>query len=234
MPQKGQQHNRKLIVASIVVIFLLVVPLIIFWDPLYRLFSDQEHLKQIIADAGFWGPFIFMALQTLQVVFAPIPGQVVGFAGGFAFGGWLGAVYSMIGTAIGFTTVFLLARKLGRPFVERFVDKKHLERFDYLSNDRGVLIFFLIFLLPAFPDDIICYIAGLSKIPLRTLITISLLGRAPSVLIVSLSGAGIADDNIRFTIISLAIATILFVAAVWQRRRLEQFVERFASKNNTK
>lgn len=226
------RKSQAITIISLLVVVAATVLLIIFWQPLIDLFSSQERVKEAIDKAGFWGPFLFMALQFLQVVFAPIPGQVVGFAGGYAFGGLLGGLYSMIGTALGFTLVFLLARKLGRPFVQRFVSKKLLDRFDYLTEDRGVFIFFLIFLLPAFPDDIICYLAGLSKIPLKTLVIISLIGRAPSVFLVTYSGAGAANNNIRFTIISMAIAVACFLIAVWKRRQLESFVERFASKTN--
>lgn len=228
------RKSQIITIVSLALVATSVAFLVIFWQPLIDIFSSQDKVKEMIDNAGFWGPFLFMALQILQVVFAPIPGQVVGFAGGYAFGGWLGGVYSMIGTAIGFTLVFLLARRLGRPFVERFVSKKILDKFDYLTKDRGVFIFFLIFLMPAFPDDIVCYLAGLSKIPLRTLIAISLIGRAPSVFLVTLSGAGAANDNVRMTIISLAVAAIFFVAAVWKRKQLEAFVESFSTKSKSK
>lgn len=229
IPKKSKDRLYLLIgLLGIVVVAALVI---YFWQPLVDIFSNQDRVKQLISGTGFFGPFIFIALQFLQVIFAPIPGQVVGFAGGFIFGGWLGAIYSMIGTALGFTVVFLLARRLGRPFVERFVNKKHLDRFDYLTKDKGIFVFFLIFLLPAFPDDLVCYLAGLSKIPLKTLIGISLIGRAPSILIVSLGGAGMADDNLTFTILSLTTATAVFLLAVWKRQQLESFVRRFASKN---
>jgi hypothetical protein len=49
---------------------------------------------------------------------------------------------------------------------------------DYLAETRGVVVPFLIFLIPAFPDDLVAPIAGLSRIPIRTLVLISLAGEA--------------------------------------------------------
>ena len=136
--------------------------------------SDHARIKGAVERAGIWGPLVFIAIQFLQIVFAPIPGQVAGVIAGSLFGPWLGTLYSLVGSVLGCFLVFTLSRKLGRPFVERFVDKKHLKKFDRLTKNAGPMVFFLIFLLPGFPDDIICYLAGLSAIPIRTLVIITI------------------------------------------------------------
>src|SRR5688500_6875952 len=145
--------NPWILVGLIGSVALIVALLVIYWQPLYGLFSDPEHMRQVVSQAGPWGPLVFILLQVLQVVVAPIPGHVVWFVTCFSFGTWQGALYTMIGAAIGFTLIFVFARKLARSFVEHFVDKKHIEKFDYFTNSKnGVFALFLIFLLPASPD----------------------------------------------------------------------------------
>lgn len=202
---------------------------VLLW-PHIALFTDPEQARRIIADAGPWGPLVFIGLQIAQVFFAPIPGQITGLAGGYLFGMWAGTLYALIGAAIGFTLIFILARKLGRPFVERFVDKKYLDKFDYITKTNGTFIFFIIFLLPAFPDDIICYLAGLTTIKIRTLVIISVIGRIPGYLVLSLTGAGVADANLGLVGIVLTLMLVLCAVAFWQRARLERFVKRLAQK----
>lgn len=228
---KNRRPKAALVVRAIAIV-ALVVGLIFLGKSLFGIFSDSERIQSLVTDAGAWGPVVFIALQVLQVLFAPIPGQVTGFAGGYLFGTFWGVVYSMIGATIGFTLIFMLARKLGRPFVERFVDKKHLDKFDYLTETKGVFILFLIFLLPAFPDDIIGYIAGLTCIPIRKLILISLAGRLPGYLVLSFSGSGAANNNIEVVAIIFGITMAISAIAYWQRSRLEEFVKRFAGKKN--
>src|SRR5687768_13593839 len=173
-PQKSHKPSVKTLVVAGLLMAAFIALIAVFWQPLSQLFSDPDRARQLVADAGPWGPLLFIAMQIAQVLVAPIPGQVTGILGGLLFGwGWR-FVFTMIGAAIGFTLIFVLARKLGRPFVERFVDKKLLDKFDYLAESNGTLVFFLIFLLPAFPDDIICYIAGLTTIKIRTLVLVSL------------------------------------------------------------
>jgi len=66
----------------------------------------------------------------------------------------------LVGLIIGSFITFYLARKLGRPFVEKIVDKKTLNKFDKKIRKKGLFILFLIYILPGLPDDIIGYIAG--------------------------------------------------------------------------
>lgn len=223
MKTNKQRRSTWLLVGSIAVLVIVVSLLIFFWQPLADLFTDKERLKQLVEQAGVYGPLLFIGIQFLQVVVAPIPGQVVGALAGALFGPWLGTLYSMIGAMLGFTLIFVVARRLGRPFVERFVEKKHLEKFDYLTQAKGPLVFFLIFLLPAFPDDIICYLAGLSAIPIRTLVLVSFAGRLPGFLVLALLGSGIAEADGRLIVLIMVALVLVGVVGYWQRERLERW-----------
>jgi uncharacterized membrane protein YdjX (TVP38/TMEM64 family) len=176
---------------------------------------------------------VLILLQILQTIAAPIPGQVTAFAAGYLFGTVLGTTYAMIGATIGFTLVFILARKLGRPFVEYFVDKKTLKKFDYLAESKGVFIFFLMALLPFFPDDLICFVAGLTKIRIRTLIVITFLGRLPTNLVYAFAGEGVANANINMVLYVLGAGLVAAAVAWWKRDQLEQLAKRLSKPNKS-
>ena len=218
--------SRRTIVVSTATLVVMGVAVALLWQPLTALMSDPEQLKQQVQAAGIWGPLVFIAFQFLQVVVAPIPGQAVGVLAGALFGVFWGTLYTMIGAFLGFTAIFYVSRKLGRPFVERFVSTEHLEKFDYLTKRSGPFVFFLIFLLPAFPDDIICYIAGLSAIPIRTLVGVSLAGRFPGYLVLALVGAGMAAADAKLVIGVVSLLVLVAALGVWQRKRIEQWVKR--------
>lgn len=224
----GKRLSRTQIIATIAVALGLATLSIVLWQPLSELARDPEQLKRTIQDSGAWGPLIFIGVQFLQVLVAPIPGQVAGAVAGALFGAFWGTAYSMVGALLGYTVIFLLARKFGRPLVERFVSPKYLDKFDYLTKENGVFVFFLIFLLPAFPDDVICYIAGLSTIRIRTLILISLAGRLPGFIGLSLIGAGAADGNATLVTVLLTVSVVIAALGFWQRARLEAWVKHFA------
>lgn len=193
--------------------------------PWISTFTDPDRARRLVEDAGAWGPLVLIGMQVIQVLLAPIPGQITGLVGGFLFGPILGVVYTVIGSTIGFTLVFLLARKLGRPFVERFVSPTFLERFDHLAGTRGTLALFLVFLLPVFPDDLISFVAGLTRIPIRTLILISVLGRLPGYILLSVGGDGLAAENLNPVIVIGVTMALISAVAYWKRAWLSEMVE---------
>ena len=208
----SKRTKRNLILVAVVV--LLCVAYLIFDiaqnGPLTRLLSEKDTIIDFVQSMGALGPLAFIFVQILQTVVAPLPGNVAAIVGGVLFG-WWGILWSTIGGLIGYWIVFSLARKFGRGLVEKVVKKSVLDKFDYLTSEKGSLIFFLFFLIPGLPDDAIGYIAGLTEIPIRKLLVMMVIGRTPAVIASNMIGAGIGDDNIQVVAIVTAISAILLV-----------------------
>ncbi|MEA3340613.1 MAG: VTT domain-containing protein, partial [Chloroflexota bacterium] len=122
-------------------------------EPLFAFFSDAERAREWVAGFGPWGPLVSVALNVAQVLLAPLPGQFVGLLNGYLYGLWLGVLYSMAGLLLGTALAMGLARRFGRPLVERLAGEETLARWDRLADRRGPLFFFLVFLFPFVPDD---------------------------------------------------------------------------------
>ena len=217
----------KIVVPTVVVLGITILVVALNWNAIVGFFQNPEEIKRVVRDAGPLGPIVFIAVQFLQILIAPIPGQAVGFLAGALFGPWLGLPYSMIGAILGFTTVFVLAKLLGRPFVERFVKKEDLKKFDKLTKNAGPLVLFLIFLLPGFPDDVICYIAGLSSLPIRTLVLVSIAGRLPGYLATSFVGAGVGGGSTNYIVFALVGIGLIGVIAYVKRAAIKRFIQSY-------
>jgi uncharacterized membrane protein YdjX (TVP38/TMEM64 family) len=192
--------------------------LIIGWmSPLGTLLRDQDQLMVWIQDWGQWAPVVTISLHVLQVLTAPIPGTAIDAVNGLLFGPWLGTLYSMTGLIIGSTIVMALSRRFGRPLVERFVDSKSVERIDRLVEKRGSLVIFLIFLLPFLPDDAVCFLAGLTPIPLLELVLLAMIGRFPGVFVANLLGSQAQSFEL-WQWIMVAILFMLVAGLVWRYR----------------
>ena len=94
--------------------------------PLLELLSDVQRVRRFVAGFGPWAPLAFIGLETAQVVLAPLPGAAMDLASGYLFGPAWGTLYSMTGLMIGTIIALGLARRLGRPLVERFVPQQTL------------------------------------------------------------------------------------------------------------
>lgn len=123
---------------------------------------SPESVRDWIQGLGAAGPLVYVTLVALGVVFSPIPSIPLGIAAGLAFGIWWGTVYSVIGSQIGALVAFFLARRFGRPWVQRYVPADQLDKIDRVSERSGAWAIFVMRLLPAFNFDWVSYGAGLT------------------------------------------------------------------------
>jgi uncharacterized membrane protein YdjX (TVP38/TMEM64 family) len=156
---------------------------------IYDSLHNRHELKRFILSFGAYSPLAYILLQIIQVIVAPIPGGAIEFLGGYLFGVKAGFVYSMIGLMFGSWAAFSLARIFEKIAVEKFVSERTRKKFDYLVEHEGVILSFILFLLPGFPKDALCYILGLTPMHLGIFLIISTIGRIPGTLIATLQGA---------------------------------------------
>lgn len=182
--------------------------------------TDPAWIRARIEGYGPFAPVVFVLVQAAQVVLAPIPGQLLTFVGGYLFNTVYGAIYSLLGAALGSSIVFLFARRYGRAYVERVLTVETIAAFDGLVDRDGLFVLFLVFLLPGLPDDTICFLAGLTRLPLWQLIVVSVVGRVPGYVLVSYAGAQLASANYLETVGILALLALLSILAYWRKETI--------------
>ena len=223
--------RKKTIGISVVTlaVFALVIYLLLFHTPLYKYFfmkDSPQRLGDFIRSFGAVSPLIFITLQIFQVLFAPIPGEITGFLGGYLYGNFFGLLYSTIGLTIGSWLAFSFARWVGRPIVERIVSHRLMERYDYLMAHRGSLIAFLLFLIPGFPKDYLCFILGLGHMGLREFLVISTAGRFLGTVLLTFEGHLAREKNYVLLGILIGVSLLLVFLAFLLRPRLEAYLRR--------
>ncbi len=163
-----------------------------------------ETIRAAVLQLGVLAPLGMIFLEWLQVVAAPIP-PVTMVASGYTFGMFPGGLYSWIGMSLGSLTAMLLGRRFGRPVVEKVVSEDHMEKFYHLTEKHGLIVFTVIFILPGFPDDVVCYLAGLTDLDMKKLFLSASLGRLPTVAILVITGNSIALANTKVMVASLGV-----------------------------
>ena len=110
-------------------------------------------------------------------------------------------------------------------FRSKIFKKSVIKKFDFILESKGTaLVLFAIFLLPGFPDDLVCYMAGLTKLPIPQLMLLVGLGRLPTVILTNYIGAGLTN-NIGLVIAASAIGIAALGLVVWQRERIIKFLK---------
>ena len=208
-----------LILRSILLVSILALIILMFyvyhegaWRDVfayYRFFFDFKKLKIFIASFGPYAAFVFVLVQALQVVFAPVPGEVTGFVGGFLFGNVSGVILSTVGLAVGSVVAFGIARMFGMKFVEKIVKKHYIDKFNFFVTHKGLYITFIFFLIPGFPKDSLCYLLGLTHMRLIDFILMNIFGRLPGTLMLTLQGSAVKDGKYQAFFLLLVVSILL-------------------------
>jgi uncharacterized membrane protein YdjX (TVP38/TMEM64 family) len=187
--------------------------------PYYELLWDREKAKSFIASFGLGAPVVFMVIQTLQVLFAPVPGEATGFIGGFLFGTVKGFFYSSVALTAGSWINFTIGRFLGTRYVRKLIPAQKLDKFDQKVKHQGIIVLFILFVFPGFPKDYLCFFLGVTAIPLKVFILLAAIGRMPGTFILSLQGAFLFDQM--YGLLAIVFGLCLVLALVGYRYREE-------------
>jgi uncharacterized membrane protein YdjX (TVP38/TMEM64 family) len=185
-----------------------------------RLYQDKKFLKETVRSWGWMAPLVFIAIQAIQVIISPIPGEITGPVGGALFGTWLGLFYSTIGLTIGTLFCFWVGRKWGEPLVRPWLSEHHWNRMNFILEAEGAIICFILYLIPGFPKDIVSYLFGISPMPFWLFAIVSTVARIPGTWVSSYFGAHVAEQQYIYALAFMAVVIALCLPVYYYRHRI--------------
>ena len=178
-----------------------------------------DRIRDTIASAGPLAPLIYIAIKIITFVVAPLSAGPLQLSSGILFGLVPGALYTLIGETIGGSINFWLARRFGRPVVERLVGKDDMPRVDNFVGqmvDWKTMIYARLFLFSIF--DFVSYAIGFSRLSYRTYLIVSLIvGFIPS-FVASLMGTMITSERNGLLLVYAVVAVGSVIPLVFQKR----------------
>lgn len=208
-------EDRRRFVIHAVLAGVALATVTVLVGPRLAFLTDAAEIRRIVQGFGVWGPLALIALQASQVVLAPVPGQVLAVVAGYLYGPWWGTLYNLLGIVLGSTIAFWLAKRFGRPYVASIVHEDVLAGFDAIDDDHIRVALFVMFLVPGLPDDALCFVGGLTRIPLWQLVVLAAVGRAPAFFLVNvvgdLFGTGRAIEGLVLAGAVVAVSVIAYL-----------------------
>lgn len=205
--------NKSIFKLAILILFISIGTYIFIHFDFYVYFVNKEKAVSLVKSFSPFDIFAFIGLQILQVVFAPIPGEATGLLGGFIYGPVLGTIYSTIGLTLGSWLAFTMARAFGLPFVEKTINPGLIKKYDYLLEHKGAIITFVLFLIPGFPKDALCYIMGLSHMRVGMFLLISTVGRVFGTIMLSVCGSFARNHEKAALFIAFGVTAAIVILA---------------------
>lgn len=176
------------VLTNLVSIFITIAIIIfIVYGIKSGIFKSRDALVEYIGKYGYFGPMVFVFIQIIQVIFPIIPGGASCFAGVLAFGGIMGFLYNYVGLCIGSICSYFLAKKYGMKIINFFFKEETVNKYiGYVKSKKFDKIFAWGIFLPGAPDDLLCYISGVSSMSFKKFLIIILLGKPLTLLFYSL------------------------------------------------
>ena len=217
---------RTILVCVVIAGLVALVYFILKRTGVWEQINSVEKLQNVILSWGFWGRFGFVLLQLLQVTFIPLPSTVTIIAGTLVYGPLQASLLSLAGILLGSMLAFLLGKVFGRKLVVFMVGEKTCEKWvNFLSNAKYA--FFIMMLLPVFPDDVLCLVAGLTNMSWTFFTVTNLISRPIGVFLVSYFGSGHLIPYHGWGLIVWAVLIILFVAILILSYKYQKQIENF-------
>lgn len=150
------------------ILFAAIVLSMILFARLFGLGERLQELRGWIATMGNLGMVAYVGLYIVAVV-AAVPGLPISIAGAAIFGSLKGVILVSIGSTLGASLAFLIARYLARDAIyRRLSGNEKFQRLDRLTEKHGAMIVAITRLVPLFPFNLLNYGFGLTRVPFPT------------------------------------------------------------------
>lgn len=178
-----QKEGMKRAINILTIICTTAIATFVIYGVKSGIFTDRAMMEELIREGGIWAPVTFILIQMVQVVVPIVPGGITCAVGVVIFGPWYGLLYNYIGIVIGSGINFYLARRYGQCLVKFFVKEETYDKYiTWLDKGKKFDKFFAFAIFfPCAPDDILCMIAGLTKMSWKKFSAIILLGKPASI-----------------------------------------------------
>lgn len=197
----------------ILIILLIFIPYSYFSKGLiyFLINSDTSYIVNFVNSFGIFSLIVFVFLVILEVVFAPIPPFALYIVAGVIFGGFFGGILVLIGNICGSIIDFEIARIFGKNYIEKKLNKKKKIQFDEFIKKYGAWSIFLLRINPLTSSDLFSYLAGLSKMKLKTFILATSCGLIPLIFFQTYLGDFFIKNNSLLFFLFLFISFLYFI-----------------------
>lgn len=200
-------------VKSLLILILPFLAVVVFSYYLQGLLlTHQEEFTQWLARFGPYVIIIYILLQVLTVILAPLGGTVLMIGMIALFGPALALTLAYLVVTPIYLINFSLARKYGRPLVERIIGRVVIQKVDHYVADAGVSTLVILRLFLGGYFDYLSYGIGLTKVPFKTFAVINFLAGIPGTVLYYFIFASL--DNLTFGILTFYGLTAVFTLFV--------------------
>ncbi len=231
--EKSFSLARKIILLVAIVASILAAAISVFnYYGLWEKFRSIETVRSWIEGAGPYAVLVYAIIVLLQVIILPIPSTVTNLVAAMLFEPWVTFLVTAGCTIAGSFVCFWLGRVFGKRIVNWLVGAEKTEKYARVLNEKGRILFVWMLLLPCFPDDVLCMVAGLSAMSVGFFALTTVLARPVMIAIVSFFGRAAMDAIDSWGLpVSIGVILLILIAVLLVTFRRDKKEKKIKTEN---
>ncbi|GAB3530709.1 TVP38/TMEM64 family protein [Photobacterium alginatilyticum] len=202
-------------------LIIIVIALFLLWVWLYH-FSmpqsldwDPQRIVEVVKHSGMAGPLVIIAAIATAIVFSPLPSAPIAMAAGAIYGHFEGTIYVFVGSLIGASAAFGVARVLGLQAAHAWLDQRFP---DWKLGDQKRLMWLVMVtrLMPFMSFDLVSYVAGVTVLSYGRFLLATAVGILPACFLLAYLGEAAIEQS--FTLNVVVVIGLLIAAGIWHLR----------------
>ncbi len=183
-------------------IFFIAIVILMIGIYAYQFLIDDTFLPRIVflyvivplRGIGIWGAFVFFGLMVLQSIIAPIPSEMVLFAGGLIWGLAGGSIIGYIGSMISAIIGYYIAKRGGKPLAVNSLGQKTVDSLEYYVTKYGFVLVMGMRMIPMVPYDLFTLASGFTQMKMKSYIISTGIGTITRVIFYAWLGIVVGGD----------------------------------------
>ena len=220
---KGMNKKKLLMIIGLAVILVAAFFLVRESGIGFKNLTPSKIREYLLSFGMVKGALVYLAIYTFSIrPFVPIPPTLYTFAGGFTFGPIWGTVLTVTGATLNASLCFLIARALGKDFVEK-ISKGKFGKLNERLKDSGFKTLLIIRTSPVGPPfDLVSYASGVLRIPFWSHFVATMVGVIPAVAVYSYFGGSITKGGLTILIAFFLVVVVSILVPWYIKRRKRQ------------
>lgn len=222
-----QKTGKTMFVMYLTISFGVIGYIVLFKLNIITTISSVESLKNYILSLKNKGVYIYILIQMAQVIILPVPAAIICVVGSLIYGPLLGGLYCSIGILLGSFLSFIIGKTFGYRIVAWIAGKDNTDKYSQIIRKRGAFFLAIAFLLPMFPDDILCLIAGITNMKFKTFAIVTAITRPIGVICMSYFGSGYIIPFTGWGVYVWAVLLVVVVVIVFLTYRYQEQMQNY-------
>lgn len=220
---KFLKKRKKEVMICMSLVIAMGIVCLVFYQPMMNIFQNPQAFRLQLQSFGIFGYLILAMIMAFQVILVFLPGEIIEIMAGFIYGPIGGMFACLMGSAIGSALIYVFVKKLGMPFVDKFIGLEKIKSIHFLDEPqkRNILLF-IVFFIPGTPKDILTYFVPLTDMKFSTFLFITTIARIPSIITSTIGGHAIGVEDYLFSIIVFVITGLISLGGIYIYKKLNE------------